>query len=45
MSEDTTSRLASYLSDNPRLMGAVPLLLSEAGGVAAAGNGGVTSGP
>lgn len=45
MSEETTSGLASYLSDNPRLMGALPHLLSGSGTLAAAGNGGVTSGP
>lgn len=45
MSEDTTSRLASYLSDHPRMMGALPFLLSGAGTPVAAGNGGVTSGP
>lgn len=45
MSEDTNSGLASYLTDNPRMLGALPLLLSGAGTVNAAGNGGVTSGP
>lgn len=45
MSEDTTTGLASYLSDNPRMMGALPLLLSRSGTLAAAGNSGVTSGP
>ncbi|MFB6080743.1 MAG: hypothetical protein ABEJ81_07085 [Haloferacaceae archaeon] len=45
MSEDTTSGLASYLSEHPRMLGALPLLLSGAGTISAAGNGGVTSGP
>lgn len=45
MSQDTDSGLATYLNDNPRLMGALPHLLSGAGTLAAAGNGGVTSGP
>ena len=45
MSQDTNSGLASYLNEHPRMMGALPFLLSGAGTVAAAGNGGVTSGP
>lgn len=45
MSEDTTTGLASYLNDNPRMMGVLPFLLSRTGTLAAAGNGGVTSGP
>jgi hypothetical protein len=47
MSEDTTSGLASYLKEHPRMMGVLftlTLLLSQAGTVAA-GNAGVTSGP
>jgi hypothetical protein len=44
---DNDSALVSYLSDNPRMMGAlftIVLLLSQAGS-ALAGNAGVTSGP
>ncbi|MFB6303281.1 MAG: hypothetical protein ABEH78_10540 [Haloferacaceae archaeon] len=47
MSEDTTSGLASYLKDHPRMMGVLftlTLLLSQAG-TAVAGNAGATSGP
>lgn len=47
MSEETTSGLASYLKDNPRMMGAlftIVLLLSQAGTVVA-GNGAAVSGP
>lgn len=47
MSEETTSDVASYLKEHPRMMGALftmLLLLSQAGTVAA-GNAGAVSGP
>jgi hypothetical protein len=47
MSEDTTSGLASYLKEHPRMMGVLftmVLLLSQAGTVVA-GNNGAVSGP